>query len=210
MSSQRGRFIVLEGGEGAGKSTQLPRLREWLEQRGRRVFGTREPGGTPEAERIRELLLTSPAGSIDPVTESLLVFAARSLHLRQRVLPALESGCDVVSDRFVDASYAYQGGGRGVATERLSALEDWVCADLRPDLVLVFDIDPSAGRARAAARSAADRFEQEDLAFAERVRQCYLERARQEPARYAVLDAARDPDALWGQIVRILEERLHG
>lgn len=210
MSAQRGRFIVLEGGEGAGKSTQLPRLTEWFEQRGRRVLSTREPGGTAEAERIRDLLLTSPAGSIDRVTESLLVFAARSLHLRQRVLPALASGCDVISDRFVDASYAYQGAGRGVAAERLSALEDWVCADLRPDLVLVFDIDPAAGRARAAARSAADRFEQEDLAFAERVRQCYLERAQREPARYAVLDAAKDPDALWTEIAGILEERLNG
>lgn len=210
MSVQRGRFIVLEGGEGAGKSTQLPRLTAWLEQRGRRVLSTREPGGTPEAERIRELLLTSPADSIDPITESLLVFAARSLHLRQRILPALESGHDVVSDRFVDASYAYQGGGRGVAAERLAALEDWVCADLRPDLVLVFDIDPVAGRARAAARSAADRFEREDLAFAERVRQCYLERAQQEPARYAVLDAAKDPDALWVEIAAMLEARLDG
>lgn len=210
MSAPRGRFIVLEGGEGAGKSTQLPRITQWLEQRGCRVLSTREPGGTPEAERVRELLLNSPAGSIDPMAEALLVFAARSLHLNQRVLPALEDGVDVVSDRFVDASYAYQGGGRGVTNDRLTALEDWVCADLRPDLVLIFDIDPGAGRARAAARSAADRFEQEDLAFATRVRQRYLERAQQEPARYAVLDAAGDPDALWAQIERILEERLDG
>ena len=199
MSTPRGRFIVLEGGEGAGKSTQLPRITQWLEQRGRRVLSTREPGG-----------LGGAAGSIDPMAEALLVFAARSLHLNQRVLPALQDGIDVVSDRFVDASYAYQGGGRGVTNDRLTALEDWVCADLRPDLVLIFDIDPGAGRARAAARSAADRFEQEDLAFATRVRQRYLERAQQEPARYAVLDAARDPDALWAQIVRILEERLDG
>lgn len=210
MSPARGRFIVLEGGEGAGKSTQMPRLIRWLEQRGRRVLGTREPGGTPEAERIRELLLQSPAASIDATSESLLVFAARSLHLRQRVLPALEAGCDVVSDRFVDASYAYQGAGRGVPQEQLAALERWVCADLRPDLVLIFDIAPRAGRARAAARSAADRFEQEDIAFAERVRRCYLDRARQDPARYAVLDAASDPAALWQQIAQVLEERLDG
>lgn len=208
MKGERGRFIVLEGGEGAGKSTQIPRLQSWLEQCGRRVLCTREPGGTPEAERIRALLLDAPVGSIDPISESLLVFAARGLHVRQHILPALEAGTDVVSDRYVDASYAYQGGGRGVPRERLEALEDWVCAGLKPDLVLVFDIEPEAGRQRAAARSAADRFEQEGIDFAERVRQSYLERAARDPARYAIIDAGRDPDAIWAQIETTLRNCL--
>lgn len=210
MSGTRGRFVVLEGGEGAGKSTQMTRLKAWLESQGHLVVATREPGGTPEAESIRTLLLDSPVGSIDAATESLLIFAARSLHVRNRILPALEAGTDVVSDRFTDSSHAYQGGGRGVPSERLDVLEDWICTGVKPDLVLVLDIEPVQGRARAAARSKADRFEQEALDFAERVRERYLERAEADPERYAVIDAAQDIDAVWRQIEGVLEARLRG
>lgn len=204
----RGRFVVLEGGEGAGKSTQLACIREWLAARGREVVTTREPGGTEIAERIRALLLDSPDGSITPTAETLLVFAARSLHIDAVIAPTLAAGHDVVCDRFVDASFAYQGAGRGVDPTRIAALESWVCGSLRPDLVIVLDIDPAEGRARAAERSAPDRFEREAPAFAERVRQGYLARARAEPGRYAVVDAAAPPEQVSARIHRALGDHL--
>ena len=204
----RGRFVVLEGGEGAGKSTQLACIREWLAASGREVVTNREPGGTETAERIRALLLDSPDGSITPTAETLLVFAARSLHIDAVIAPALAAGHDVVCDRFVDASFAYQGAGRGVDPTRIAALESWVCGSLRPDLVIVLDIDPAEGRARAAERSAPDRFEREAPAFAERVRQGYLARARAEPGRYAVVDAAAPPEQVSARIERVLGDHL--
>lgn len=210
MSDGRGRFIVVEGGEGAGKSTQLPRIVRWLEESGRATLSTREPGGTTEAERIRSLLLDAPRGSIDALSELLLIFAARRLHVEQCLRPALAAGQDVVCDRFVDASYAYQGAGRGVDSQRIATLEAWTCEDLRPDLVIILDLDPEIGRRRAAARSAADRFEQEDLRFAQRVRAGYHARARSEPARYAIVDATQDPEAVWAEIAPILDSRLSG
>lgn len=204
----RGRFIVLEGGEGSGKTTQIQRVADWLRARGRGVCPTREPGGTPLGEKIRVLLIDGAPGSVPADAELLLLFAARSAHLRDVILPALSAGDDVVCDRFVDASYAYQGGGRGLPTERIDALAQWVCGSLAPDLVLLLDIDPAQGLARAAARAAHDRFEQEGLAFAERVRAAYLERAAAQPERSAVINADGTEEAVWQRIRSVLEERL--
>lgn len=204
----RGRFIVLEGGEGAGKSTQLDTVAEWLSARGRAVLRTREPGGTPLAERIRGLLIDRDNAEMTAECETLLVFAARSQHLRERIAPALAAGKDVISDRFVDASYAYQGGGRGIDTEHLDHLESWICGPTRPDLVLLLDLEPTVGRARAARRGAADRFEQEALRFAEKVREVYLERAHQHPERYAIIDAGQNEADVRSAIQATLEARL--
>jgi dTMP kinase len=189
--SARGRFIVLEGGEGAGKSSQVDTVCHWLQAQGRRWAKTREPGGAPLAEAIRELLLRSWPNGMDAKTELLLMFAARATHVRSLIEPALSADTDVVCDRFVDASYAYQGGGRGLGAEEIEALERWVLGGLRPDLVLLLDVDPEEGRRRVAQRGAADRFEQENLAFQRRVREVYRARAARMPERYAVIDANR-------------------
>lgn len=204
----RGRFIVLEGGEGAGKSTQVALVRAWLEARGRTVLSTREPGGTPLSERIRELLIDGTYTDMTPECETLLVFAARSQHLHECIEPALSAGQDVVSDRFVDASYAYQGGGRGVDQHHIHALEEWVCQATQPDLVLLLDLDPMIGRARAARRGAADRFEEEALRFAQDVRAAYLARAKAHPERYAIIDASADAATVGASIRAQLEARL--
>jgi dTMP kinase len=208
MSSARGRLITLEGGEGAGKTTQARAIGDWLRARGREVVMTREPGGSPLAEAIRQVVLADWSEGVAPITELLLIFAARSAHLQATVLPALQRGCDVVCDRFVDASWAYQGAGRGVEAHKLAAIEQMVLGDLRPDLTLVFDIDPSVGLARAQRRGDANRFEAETLAFMQRVRQAYLDRAAGEPRRCAVIDASLPPDAVSERIKNILEQRL--
>jgi dTMP kinase len=186
-----GLFITLEGPEGAGKSTNREYLAERLRERGIDVLLTREPGGTPLAERIRELLLEPSDESMAADTELLLVFAARAQHLQQVIRPALANGCVVLCDRFTDATYAYQGGGRGLSIERIAQLEQFVQGELRPDLTLIFDLPVEIGLARAAARGRLDRFEQEGRGFFEAVRQAYLQRAAQAPQRYRVLDAGQ-------------------
>ncbi|WP_374679647.1 dTMP kinase [Hydrocarboniphaga effusa] len=208
MSSARGRLITLEGGEGAGKTTQARFIAAWLRAQGREVVTTREPGGSPLAEAIRRLVLADWNEGVAPITELLLIFAARSAHLQATVLPALQRGCDVVCDRFVDASWAYQGAGRGVEAHKLAAIEQMVLGDLRPDLTLVFDIDPSVGLARAQGRGDANRFEAETLAFMQRVRQAYLDRAASEPQRCVVIDASLPSDEVGERIQKILEQRL--
>ncbi|MFV0924770.1 MULTISPECIES: dTMP kinase [Pseudomonas] len=186
-----GLFITLEGPEGAGKSTNREYLAEHLRAHGLDVVLTREPGGTPLAERIRELLLAPSDETMDADTELLLVFAARAQHLAQVIRPALARGAIVLCDRFTDATYAYQGGGRGLSVERIATLETFVQGDLRPDLTLVFDLPVEVGLSRAAARGRLDRFEQEGQAFFQAVRQAYLARAAADPARYHLVDAAQ-------------------
>lgn len=208
-----GLFITLEGPEGAGKSTNREYLAERLRERGIEVQLTREPGGTPLAERIRELLLDPSDEKMAVDTELLLVFAARAQHIAEVIRPALERGAIVLCDRFTDATYAYQGGGRGLPVERIAQLESFVQGGLRPDLTLVFDLPVEIGLSRAAARGRLDRFEQEGRDFFEAVRNTYLGRARAEPTRYHILDAAqslaevqRDLDGL----LPTLLERLNG
>ena len=178
----RGKFITIEGSEGVGKTTQIAALRDSLVERGLEVIVTREPGGTPRAEQIRELLLTPTDEPMPMTCELLLMFAARATHIENLIRPALERGAWVVCDRFTDATYAYQGDGRGVRREEIANLERFVQAELRPDLTLLLDAPIEIGRARAAARDAqsgtSDRFEQERREFFERVRNSYLERAR--------------------------------
>ncbi|QDD89129.1 dTMP kinase [Pseudomonas oryzihabitans] len=208
-----GLFITLEGPEGAGKSTNRDYLAELLGGSGREVVLTREPGGTPLAERIREILLTPAAEPMAVDTELLLMFAARAQHLAQVVRPALARGALVLCDRFVDATYAYQGGGRGVPVERIATLEAFVLGDLQPDLTLVFDLPVEIGLARAARRGALDRFEQEQRAFFEAVRQTYLQRAQAKPERYSIIDASRTLDEVQADLralVARLESRLGG
>lgn len=193
---KRGKFITIEGGEGVGKSTQIAAVRDLIAARGFEVVVTREPGGTPRAERLRELLLASDAETMPAQCELLLMFAARSTHVENLIRPALERGAWVVCDRFTDATYAYQGAGRGVPREDIDFLARLVHGGLWPDLTLLLDAPVEIGSARAAARNARngahDRFEQEQRDFRERVRNAYLERARAEPQRFAVIDASAD------------------
>lgn len=204
-----GRLICLEGGEGAGKSTATPVVREWLEARGRSVLTTREPGGTPVAERIRELLLDPGTGDIDPITELLLMFAARRENLVDVIEPALAADTDVVCDRFTDASHAYQGGGRQLGAEPVDQLTALVHPQLVPDLVLVFDVPVEVGLHRIRSRKGGpDRFEGDRIAFLERVRQTYLQRARSCPSRYAVIDASQPLERVRARLLDVLRERL--
>lgn len=199
MSS--GKFITLEGVDGAGKSTHLGFVADWLRAQGRQVLVTREPGGTPLGETLRELLLHR---DMDADTELLLMFAARQQHLAELIQPALARGAWVVSDRFTDASYAYQCGGRGIPVERVAALEAWVQRGFAPDLTLLFDVTPEVAEARRSAARAADRFEREADSFFGRVRQAYLDRARAEPQRMRVLDASKSIAALQAEIAGLL------
>ncbi len=205
--SNPGLFITLEGGEGAGKSTQIDRLRSWWVARGREVLVTRQPGGTRMAEKIRDLLLHEHSGPVDDLTELLLLFAARAQFLDEQVRPALARGVVVLCDRFTDSTYAYQGGGRGMGEERVRVLESLVHGDLQPDLTLLLDLPVAQGMARAAERGAADRIEQEDLVFFERVRRAYLDRAATHPERFVLIDASADPDTVWASIVTVLQKR---
>ncbi len=186
-----GLFITLEGPEGAGKSTNREYLAAHLRAQGLDVVLSREPGGTPLAERIRELLLAPSDEPMAVDTELLLVFAARAQHLAQVIRPALARGAVVLCDRFTDATYAYQGGGRGLPKDRIAALETFVQGELRPDLTLIFDLPVEVGLARASARGRLDRFEQEGRTFFDAVRHAYLERAAAEPQRYRIIDAAQ-------------------
>lgn len=203
-----GRLITLEGGEGAGKSTQARFIKDWLEGQGREVLLTREPGGSPLAEAIRGVVLSDWPEQVTPETEVLLIFAARAAHLHATIRPALAAGKDVISDRFVDASWAYQGAGRGLPDEALAALEGLVLRDFHADLTLVFDIPPELGLARARGRGEVNRFEAEAPAFMQRVRQAYLDRAARNPHRYAVVDAARSLEQVQAQLQAVLEARL--
>lgn len=184
----RGRFITLEGVEGAGKSTHVETIRAVLTAAGHETIITREPGGTAIGERIRAILLDG-AGAIDAETELLLMFAARAEHLAAKIRPALARGAWVVCDRFTDSTYAYQGGGRGFSLDRIALLEGHVQGDFRPDLTILFDVDVATGLARAGRRGPADRFEREDIAFFERVRQIFLDRAAREPGRFRIIDS---------------------
>jgi dTMP kinase len=200
-----GRLIVLEGGEGAGKSTHAKFVRDWLAKHGRDAVLTREPGGSPLAEAIREVVLRDWKEGVDGVTELLLMFAARAAHLHALIRPALEGGRDVVCDRFVDATYAYQGAGRGLRETDIDTLAELVLRRLRPDLVLVLDIEPETGARRVRGRGNANRFDAEALAFQASVRKAYLRRAARDPKRYAVIDAGREPSAVQADIARALE-----
>ena len=184
----KGKFITFEGVDGAGKSTHLDWFADALRQRGHDVVVTREPGGTPLGEQLREILLNQPM-SIG--TEALLMFAARLEHIEQVIKPALHAGKWVISDRFSDASFAYQGGGRGLDWDKLSQLEQWVHGDLQPDLTLFFDVPVEVARQRLANNVSLDRFEQEQADFFERVRAGYHRRVQQNPQRYVVIDAAQ-------------------
>ena len=208
----RGKFITIEGGEGVGKSTQLAALRAWFSELGRDVVFTREPGGTARAERIRELLLENSDEAMPSVCELLLVFAARSTHIANVIQPALERGAWVICDRFTDATFAYQGGGRGSDPAQIEVLEQLVQGNLRPDLTLLLDapLDLTADRARHRneASGSFDRFEREQRAFFERVRHTYLQRAQREPHRFAVIDAAADRDTVTAAIRAAIRGRL--
>lgn len=202
MSS--GRFITFEGIDGAGKTSHIEALADWLRARGREVVLTREPGGTELAERLRELVLHAP---MDALTETLLVFAARRDHLQQRIEPALAQGAVVLCDRFTDATFAYQGGGRGFDTAVLAQLETWVQQGRQPDLTLWFDVPAATAAERRAAVRAPDRFERQDQAFFERVIAGYAARAAADPARFVRLDARPAPAAVWQQIETALAAR---
>jgi dTMP kinase len=203
-----GLFITLEGPEGAGKSTNRDYLAARLREQGVDVLLTREPGGTPLAERVREILLAPSDEVMASDTELLLMFAARAQHLNQVICPALERGCVVICDRFTDATYAYQGGGRGLSHERIAVLENFVQGPLRPDMTLVFDLPVDVGLARAAERGCLDRFEQEGLAFFDAVRQTYLQRAAEHPQRYRIIDAAKSLQEVQLSLDALLPELL--
>ncbi|AKS41947.1 dTMP kinase [Wenzhouxiangella marina] len=205
----KARLITLEGGEGAGKSTAVATVRDWLKAQGRTFTETREPGGTPPAERIRALLLDPETGDLEPLTELLLMFAARAENLRQVIRPALARGEDVICDRFTDASMAYQGYGRQLGPAPVETLAGLVHPDLEPALTLLLDVPVSVGMARVGRRSdQRDRFEQNTVAFLERVRQGYLEQARKHPERYLVIDASQPLEQVTQAIRQGLAERL--
>jgi dTMP kinase len=199
-----GLFVTVEGIDGAGKSTHLAALRAWFQQRGHEVVGTREPGGTELAEALRELVLHR---SMDPLTEALLVFAARRDHLVQRIEPALAAGTVVIGDRFTDATFAYQGGGRGFSLEVLATLEGWVQQGRQPQLTLWFDLPADEAARRRAAVRAPDRFESQDVAFFERVIAGYAARCAAMPERFERIDARAEPAAVWRQVQAVIERR---
>jgi dTMP kinase len=204
-----GRFITVEGIEGVGKTTNIDFIHRQLLAAGREVLLTREPGGTPLAEAIRGLLLDPEYTGMDARCELQLVFAARAEHLAKVIRPALEQGKWVLCDRFTDATYAYQGGGRGIETSIIAALEMLVQGDFRPDLTLLLDVPVAVGLARAGKRGALDRFEQEQVDFFDRVRMCYLDMAREHPARYRVINAVQPLDQVQQELAAVLTSFLH-
>ena len=198
------RFITPDGIDGAGKSTNLAVMKAWFEKHKLPVLFTREPGGTPAGEALREILL-NPATQVSLRTETLLMFAARQQHLETVILPALKNGTHVVSDRFTDATFAYQGGGRGVPLQDIATLEHWVQGDFRPDLTLLLDVPLEVSMARINQTREKDRFEQEAAEFFNRVREVYLQRAAKQPERYAVIDSSQNLDAVKTQIETVLD-----
>lgn len=203
-----GKFITVEGSEGVGKSSNLAFIEDTLRNAGIDVLRTREPGGTPLGEAVRELLLDAGQNAMSDDTELLLMFAARAQHLAEVIRPALAAGRWVLCDRFTDATYAYQGGGRGIPMERIAVLEDWVQGELRPDHTLLLDMPVAAGLERAGTRSEPDRFEQEKQAFFERVRETYLVRAEAEPVRFHVIDASPALEQVQIQLASVLQQIL--
>ncbi len=200
------RFITVEGIEGAGKSTNIAFIKQRLLNAKKNVVVTREPGGTPLGEQIRDVLLSHRNDGMAVDTELLLMFAARAEHLARVIRPALDAGQWVLCDRFTEATYAYQGGGRGIAEERIAQLEEWLQGTLRPDLTLLLDLPPALGLERAGRRNATrDRFESEQLAFFERVSANYLQQAALHPERYRVIDAAQELPAVQAQIAQALD-----
>ena len=199
------KFITIEGVEGVGKSTNITVIKEYLEQHNIDYVLTREPGGTLLAEAIRDLLLEDHSEDVDPVTELLLMFAARSQHLAEVIGPALAVGNWVLCDRFTDATYAYQGGGRGIESEKIAILENLVQGELRPDLTLILDLEPELGLARAANRGELDRFEKQQLEFFNKVRNVYLQRAGDEPDRCVVIDASQELEQVKADVVIAME-----
>jgi dTMP kinase len=203
-----GRFITFEGGEGAGKSTQVRLLAETLKSRGVDVVTTREPGGSPGAEDIRNLLVKGEPGRWDPLVETLLIYAARADHVAATVKPALARGATVLCDRFMDSTYAYQGAGRGLPRETIRRIESIAVPDLKPDLTLILDLPVETGLRRAAARHGGEtRFERFDVAFHERLRETFREIARHHPERCALIDASQSEADVAGAILRVVEAR---
>lgn len=204
----KGFFISLEGGEGAGKSTQNKRIVDWLSEHGKDVVETREPGGTIVSEQIRKVLLDTRNAGLTATAELLMMFAARAQLVQEVILPALKDGKVIVCDRFADASYAYQGGGRQLGAETVSIVEKLVLEDLQPDLTLLFDVPVEQGMKRVASRGDADRFEIESIRFFDRVRNAYLDRAAAHPHRFRIIDASLDEEQVWQQVLSVLQERL--
>lgn len=202
----RGKFITVEGSEGVGKSTNVEFLAAAIREQGFAVICTREPGGTPIAERIRQILLEHGEEPLPDIAELLLFFASRSLHICNKIRPALEAGKWVICDRFTDASRAYQGSGRGLDMQRINLLADWVQDDLQPDLTLLLDAPAEVGMQRAVQRGATDRLESEQISFYERVRTGYLELADAHPERFVVVDAARALVQVQASIGAVLEQ----
>ena len=204
--SKRGLFITVEGGEGVGKSTNIAFLDQQLRDRGVDLLVTREPGGSKLGEALRQLLLDVSDESVDPMAELLMMFAARAQHINTRIEPALAAGRWVLCDRFTDATYAYQCGGRGIARSAVAALEDLVQKQLRPDCTLLLDAPVSTGMARARQRGELDRFEQEELAFFERVRATYLDLAESSSGRYRIIDASAPLEAVQKQLLKVCND----
>jgi len=201
-----GKFITIEGTEGAGKSTGLNYIKDVLQQKGIDFITTREPGGTPIAEKIRELLLDKANTALCDDAELLLMFAARAQHLNELIIPALQSGQWVISDRFTDATYAYQGGGRGLPWKKIAQLEQWVQGDLRPDATILLDIPVEQGMERVRSRGETDRFEEEQMSFFSRIREAYLRLARENPQRYYIIDTRPAIEEVYQQLDRVLKK----
>ena len=205
---ESGKFITVEGIEGVGKSTNIDVLVQCIEAAGHKVLTTREPGGTPFAEDIREILMNRGDEPVPEIAELLLMFAARSFNVNNVILPALEAGTWVICDRFTDSSRAYQGGGRGIPMETIDRVADWVHGDTWPDLTILLDAPVEIGMERAGKRSAPDRFEQERHEFFQRVRECYLQIAANEPSRFVVVDTTRSIDEVRADITLIADQLL--
>ncbi|MFL0796570.1 MAG: dTMP kinase [Cellvibrionaceae bacterium] len=208
MNSKAGKFLTIEGIEGVGKSTNIAFIEQYLSEKKIELVLTREPGGTPMAEEIRELFLAKRGEQVADMTELLLVFAARSQHLSGKIEPALQQGQWVLCDRFTDATFAYQGGGRGLDKMLIENLENLVQGERRPDLTLILDVSVEIGLERARNRGEMDRMESEEVEFFERVRQSYLDRAAQYPERYAVIDASQTLENVQADIAKALDVRL--
>jgi len=201
----RGKFITIDGLEGAGKSTQIDFIKKYLSDRNRDVFLTREPGGTDLGERLRALLLDKKIDAMNPDTELLLMFAARNEHVKKVIVPKLEKGVWVISDRFTDASYAYQGGGRRIPLERIGELEQWTLQDFVPDMTFLLDLDVELGLLRVEKRGEKDRFEEEHKDFFNKVREIFSNRASKYPERIKLIDASKNIDETSSQIKKILD-----
>jgi len=205
---ERGKFISIEGIEGVGKSTNIKVLVERIEAAGHRVLTTREPGGTPLAEDIRDIVQHRSDEPIPEIAEVLLIFAARSLNVNNVILPALEAGTWVISDRYTDSSRAYQGGGRGIPMETINRLADWVHGDIWPDLTILLDAPVEIGMQRTDKRGERDRFEQERHDFFQRVRECYLQLAATDPSRFVIIDTTQSIDDVGAEVTAVAEQLL--